>query len=551
MLIDLIVCAAAVFTVSAIYFERRRRALEAHMTKQVKERYAAYIELEERVRDALGEFDRLESSFEIEIRKSREQIKSLEEALNTVEGVENNELETPGGFLGVLDEGDANVLAQPITLTGEARDFEAELQNWERKVEATQNEKRNEIERQRQQIAELTARVRQLEPNTTAVRLREEALTQARLEVTRHERIEAPAPAKAQESWLDDAEELDVQARPSAEAHSDAQIDPELEERIDKAEETARDLVSSLEQFLKRSAGGISGLRETLASCKPLLEQQAKDHARVNALERERNQLQSQRSELENKRSKLEIQRTELEKSCASLEERCGALDSRLRERDEEVESAKAEAEELENRNQESARRLETANEELNTLRHDLENEREHVERESLAREELERAREELVRNLAQLRTNLDEESTRSAGLVGELDGARARLESYEKQHTELEARASEQSEVLQAQTDMLRSREDEIGRLRNRVAALESKMLSTRDTIGGQKSRLVELMEAIDVAQREQNRHQEILTEQSAHMQEARKLLSELRPVMDTLEGDLEKKQTAESASD
>src|SRR6476646_10269118 len=71
MPIALVICAATVFVLCAWYFQRRHRALEAHMTQQVKERYAAYVELEQRVLAALGEFDRLESTFEAEIRKSR------------------------------------------------------------------------------------------------------------------------------------------------------------------------------------------------------------------------------------------------------------------------------------------------------------------------------------------------------------------------------------------------------------------------------------------------------------------------------------------------
>ena len=180
------------------------------------------------------------------------------------------------------------------------------------------------------------------------------------------------------------------------------------------------------------------------------------------------------------------------------------------------------------------------------SLRHDLTSERERSEREALAREELSRNREELTRSVAQLKSKLDEESTRSASLGGELDGARARLDQYVKQCKELEAKTSEQGDVLSAQTDMLQAREEEIGRLRSRVGALESKLTSTRDTIGGQKGRLGELMEAIQVAQKEQSRHKELLSEQSAHIQEAHDLLEALRPVMETLEGELEKKQTA-----
>ncbi len=491
MLLNLVICAAAVFALSALYFERRRRALEARMTKEVRERYAAYVELEQRVLAALGEFDCLETSFEVEIRKSREQIRSLEEALNAVEGVESLAPETPGGFLGVLDEGDANVQAQPITLTGEARDFEAELQHWERKVESAQAEKRNEIERQRQQITELTARVRQLEPSATALRQREQSLSAG-----------------------------------AAGANSTPLLPAgELEQRIDKAESSARELVAGLEQFLTASTGGITNLRETLASCKPLIEQQARDRVRAVQLERER---------------------TELEKSCATLEERCAAQDSRLREREREFEQTRSEAAEFQARSREGERRLESAQEELNALRHDLENERQRVERESLAREELQRSREELLHAVAKLKTQLEEESLRSSGLGGQLDGARARLEQYEKQRTELEARSLEQTQVLQAQTEMLRAREEEIERLRARVGALETKLTSTRDSIGGQKSRLGELLEAIQVTQQEQDRHKALLSEQSAHIQEARELLELLRPAMDMLEGELDKKQPA-----
>ncbi len=505
MLLNLVICAAAVFALSALYFERRRRALEARMTKEVRERYAAYVELEQRVLAALGEFDCLETSFEVEIRKSREQIKSLEEALNAVEGVESLAPETPGGFLGVLDEGDANVQAQPITLTGEARDFEAELQHWERKVESAQTEKRNEIERQRQQIAELTARLRQLEPTATALRQRDEALVQARLEITRYEQALSTGAADG-----------DNTPQPASSG---------LEQRIDKAESSARELVAGLEQFLATSKGGILNLRETLASCKPLIEQQARDRARAVQLERER---------------------TALEKSCATLEERCAAQDSRLREREREFEQTRSEAAEFQARSREGERRLETAQEELNSLRHDLESERQQLERESLAREELQRGREELVRAAARLKTQLEEESVRSSGLGGQLDGARARLEQYEKQRTELEARGLEQSQVLQAQTEMLRAREEEIDRLRKRMGALETKLTSTRDSIGGQKSRLGELLEAIQVTQQEQDRHKALLSEQSAHIQEARELLELLRPAMDMLEGELDKKQPA-----
>ena len=500
MPIDLLICAASVFVACAWYFQRRHRAVEARMTQQVKERYAAYLELEERVRVALGEFERIENTFEVEIRKSREQIKSLEQALDTVEGVESDMGETPGGFLGVLDAGEASVQAQPVTLKVDGRDFEAELQEWERRVEATQAEKRNEIERQRAQIAELTARVRQLEPNSTALRLREEALAQARLEITGFEK----APSK-------------TAGTPGTRS--------ELEERIEKAEKSARDLAEGLEGFLRTSAGGLSGLRETLVSFKPLLEQQKQDRARAE---------------------QLEIERQDLEKSCASLEQRCGELDGRLSERAQEVELARAGVAELEAREQESTRRLEQTREELVGLRQDLESEREHASRETLAREELERAREELVRGIAKLNGRIEEECARSAGLGGELDGARARLEQLEKQRAQLEAKGREQGEVLQAQTDMLGAREEEISRLRSRVAALESKLLSTRESIGGQKTRLSELMDAIQVAQQEQDRHKQLLSDQTVHMQEARELLEQLRPVMDSLEGELEKKQTA-----
>lgn len=499
MLINLVICAASVFALSALYFERRRRALEARMTKEVRERYAAYVDLEQRVLAALGEFDCLETSFEIEIRKSREQIRSLEEALNAVEGLETVVNESPGGFLGVLDEGDANVQAQPITLTGEARDFEAELQQWERKVESTQAEKRNEIERQRQQIGELTERLRHLEPTSAALRQRDEALAQAREEITRYEA------ALGSRGVASPAGSDGVEAPSGATG--------ELEQRLARADATARELA------------------ETLGSCKPLIEAQARARARGVELERER---------------------TRLEKACASLEERCGALDAKLRERARELEQAQTNYDQLEARDQESARSLASAHQELTTLRHDLEHEREHAEREreraereSLACEELQRARDEQARKVAQLEASLEEQGVCSAGLSAQLESTRTQLAETEKQRAALETNGQEQAAVVQAQGEMLQAREEEIGRLRTRVGALETKLTSTRDTLGGQKSRLGELLEAIEVTQKEQDRHKALISEQAAHMQEARKLLDLLRPAMDQLEGELEKKNT------
>jgi len=503
MLINLVICAATVFVLSALHFERRRRALEARMTKEVRERYAAYVDLEQRVLAALGEFDCLETSFEIEIRKSREQIRNLEEALNAVEGLESVVTETPGGFLGVLDEGDANVQAQPITLTGEARDFEAELQQWERKVESTQAEKRNEIERQRQQIGELTERLRHLEPTSAALRQRDEALAQARQEITRYEAaLGASGTAAALGAAM-----LDGDDAPSG-------ATTELEQRIERADASARELV------------------ESLASCKPLLEQQARARARGVELKRER---------------------ARLDKACASLEERCAALDGKLRERENRLEQALTEIGQLEARDQESARSLASAHEELSTLRHDLDHERQHAEREreraereSLACEELQRARDELARAVTQLEASLEEQGVCSAGLSAQLDSTRTHLAQTEKQRAALEQSGLEQAAVVQAQGEMLHAREEEIERLRVRVGSLESKLTSTRDTLGGQRSRLGELLEAIEVTQKEQDRHKALISEQSAHMQEARKLLDLLRPAMDQLEGDLEKKHTA-----
>ena len=524
-----ICCVAAVFAVAAWYFEHRHRSLEARMTQQVKERYAAYIELEERVRVALGEFESLESTFEAEIRKSRDQITKLEEALNSVEGIESVQVETPGGFLGVLDEGDANVQTQPVTLTGAPQDFEAELQKWERRVEAAQSEKCSEIERQRQQIAELTARVRQLDPSSSALRQRHEA-----------------------------------QAHSGTSSGANFAVAPsDLDERIQKADASARELSLGLENFLRTTTGGIEGLRETLASCKPLLEQQVRDRAHA--------------AELEQRRQELEQSSAKLEERCAELEERCSSLDTRLAERQRDLDNARSAVGELEARELGMTQKLENTSSELDGVRQELASEKSRLERETQAREELEEremkltqrleatvkdldgvrqelasekarleseteTREELERSVAQLKQKLDDESKRGTTLVGELDGARARMALYEKECAALEGRGREQAEVLQAQTELLREREEEINRLRSRVSLLESKLVSTRDTIGGQKSRLVELMEAIQVTQKEQDRHKEILSEQSAHMQEARALLEQLRPVMDTLGGELDK---------
>ena len=151
---------------------------------------------------------------------------------------------------------------------------------------------------------------------------------------------------------------------------------------------------SELEQHIQRADASARELAETLAACKPLIEQQARAQARGAQLERERQRL---------------------EKACASLEERCGMLDGQLRERESRLEQVLHELALLEARDEESARSLASAHVEISTLRHDLDSERQHLEREreraereSLACEELQRARDEQARKLAQLEASLE-----------------------------------------------------------------------------------------------------------------------------------------------
>ncbi len=629
MLLECAITSLVSLSLAAFGFELRRRKLEARMTAQVGERYAAYLELEERVRAALGEFTRQEKDFQAEISKSRTQIEHLTLAMDQLEGIEKDATaDSPGDFLGVFDEGDANVQAHPVDTRAAERDFEAELQEWERKVEHEQTEKRKQIEQQRAHVADLTERVRLLEPHASALRQREEELAHAQTRIAELEARLSSTGTTASAHGSDATNTAANQgtipgthtgtiAHATSGSHglSGGDADPsELARRIEQAEASARELGASLESLLASSAQGLGGLRETLAGCRPLLDQQLAAREAAQAGERRRQELEQACSALETARASLESERAtlaakgaELEKTCAELEQRCSETEARLRTRQGELEGSQARANELEtaraglqqtcatleencarlektcatleqrcsetegrlgqreselesatqrSRELEAAhalaeRRLETAGEELNSLRRDIEIEHEHLARETKQRAELELAREELAKSLAALQTRLESESTRRAGLVGELDGARAHLCELESQKQELQSHAAEQLILVENQAEMLRSREEEIERLRTRIASLESKLCSTRDTIGGQKSRLVELMEAIQVAQAEQDRHKELLSEQSAHIQEARVLLEQLRPVMDTLEDELERKQPAESAHD
>ena len=68
---------------------REREALAEEMTQQVHDRYEAYLALEDRIGGAIDAFDAQESALLDSINSQNEKVRSLEQALNELEGREN------------------------------------------------------------------------------------------------------------------------------------------------------------------------------------------------------------------------------------------------------------------------------------------------------------------------------------------------------------------------------------------------------------------------------------------------------------------------------
>ncbi|MFT4540348.1 MAG: chromosome segregation ATPase [Planctomycetota bacterium] len=133
---------------------REQAALAAEMSRQVQERYEAYLDLEDRIGGAIDVLDQQESGLLRGITEQNERIRALEAALSGIDAA--------SGDIAQLEA--ARVEELFGQQAGEQTCFEDELNDWQERSFRLQNEKQAEISRQSNSIDALAERVRSLEP---------------------------------------------------------------------------------------------------------------------------------------------------------------------------------------------------------------------------------------------------------------------------------------------------------------------------------------------------------------------------------------------------
>jgi len=131
---------------------KARLGFVARMTRQVQERYQAYVVLETRVKQVIEQFGEREREFNERLTAQKAQIRELTRALDEYNGQSGEEEDAAAD-----PEGLELVTFRP-TESGE-RNLAAELSEWEARLEQVQANKRAELERQSRIIAELTDRI--------------------------------------------------------------------------------------------------------------------------------------------------------------------------------------------------------------------------------------------------------------------------------------------------------------------------------------------------------------------------------------------------------
>jgi chromosome segregation ATPase len=160
-----------------------RAQLEHEMTAEIQERYAAYVALEKEVRRIFLRLDALEVKTQRSLEATGVHLRTLGNVLDACEGKSSEvqhsapaaaaQIAPPGNaadealsWMSDLDEhfkvyGDDE---EPLSAAAPAQAAKADdMVQWERKLETLREEKRAEIDRQGQVIAELTERLQRLQ----------------------------------------------------------------------------------------------------------------------------------------------------------------------------------------------------------------------------------------------------------------------------------------------------------------------------------------------------------------------------------------------------
>lgn len=166
--------ATVVFTLAASFAaawwlrgreDRRARAsLAADMLGKVGDRYDAYVELEDRIGRAIKAFDHHEAEFERQMQLEHEQVRTLEQMLESRDAFdpsERNAVESLENALGVFIEDVAGPRA-PLPSSPD-RELTEELDYLQRELASFQEQRRLEVERQKTVMEELSASIARIE----------------------------------------------------------------------------------------------------------------------------------------------------------------------------------------------------------------------------------------------------------------------------------------------------------------------------------------------------------------------------------------------------
>lgn len=527
-----------------------RRRLEEDMTRKVRMRYRAYLELEQQVERIFKRLDSMETQTEASLNQTRVHLRQLDAVVTAVESGETPrpvEQEVEAAADGFFDQAASDMHEV------RAEDFEQYpegIEAWQSKLENVREEKRQEIERLGLEISNLTRRVEGLSKGEAKGRLdRELQLWQQKyMNLERASTSEVAEILKLREESETLTEKLvEVEARVAEWKQKHDALAVAKEER-EKAL-TAR--VTELEPHVEAAEFARQEAAQWSARCR---DETRKREQEVHNLEQRIKELEPLRSQM----SSMETDRVALQQTLASRDGQIRDLAGRLEEARERVSSleghdstqrseiarleerlrtVKASFEEQQASAQhwkaeydaahasdqkhiERARALETEAEnmaiELGSLRQEHEATLEHL---RVAEASLEQAREELAELERRHEIAMSENGEVYSSTIAELKAAQDACEELQSKYDG----AMEQSQRLEHELATMRTANDELRRT----------LAETSESVQGQNTRISSLMADLDGARRE-------VQAKSSLVQAAEIVLSELKPKLEALESQL-----------
>jgi len=562
--------------------ERKNREelmyLEEDMLVQVRERYQAYVGLEQQIAGAITQFDKREEQFGQTLQKQSQRIVKLKQAFDKASGGEI-----------ACDPNDTSWLESTVFTkaveqqTSKVRDeaaqtFGEELAGWKQKLNDSEDQKRIELERQSDQLSELTGQVESMGRLNTSLEEYEEELAQAR---TQCESLIQEAHASSQErdefqvhvtelkEKLSQQEATDNSELTKATAELDQQrsrtADLQSEVNVARADKTLAEeaLVEATDELvtMKESVAKTERLETRAQDLAGRLEQKAlelttfKRHhnqfgdqqtTEIEGLQTELDELRPLKEELESTQRAASEFKTELltsEQMVADLVNDNEALEATRQQKESELEQLKTE---LTSRQTEREEFEGSAQNELDALNASLDAVRNELEDAQVARQAAEESashdRATATAELESTRTKLDQEQTDrdafEASMKAELDAAQTRCEETQDELTQAK---SSLGQMESSSEEQLQTAKDEINETKSELAAAQSAHEKTQQRLNGQLEQAQTQTEAIqNDLQRTTEANQESSRESEARCSDLETEICDSRSRVEQLETEL-----------